>query len=535
MHAKRIILCGGLPVPATAKIEEPIRLNLQPDAHDHERVALRISDLHQPIQRNIPPVFQDLVELAAYVYSADQAVRRSYQDTDTFGAPWRQHLHFHVPVRCPDIWRRADVLEALTSVLEFLGDHFFSFEFSKATAPVPFQQYLDFPSVAPRTPQYDQVVMFSGGLDSLAGAIDEITQERHRVAFVTHIPTPKKRGIIRRLRTELDNLAKPVVPLHVGVEVNKAKSLGKEYTQRTRSFLFASLGATVAQMLGLSSLRFYENGVVSLNLPLCGQAVGGRASRTTHPRVLAGFSQLFSLLNDSKIEVTNPYLWLTKAQIIKRIIDAGHGDLVAQSISCAHTWERSNQQTHCGKCSQCLDRRLAMLAAGAFDRDPAEQYKFNIFTEAPSALDDKILVASYIERARTLQEIKSVEVFIARYPELVRALAFADGLSHQQTAQKFLDLHQRHGREVGDALETITRRHIPDFINHRLPEACLLRIVIDPKTSVQLVAPPAHPNPSHQNRSTFCAALAKFGRSASAAVSGPFLAKATRAVSICTT
>ena len=46
-------------------------------------------------------------------------------------------------------------------------------------------------------------------------------------------------------------------------------------------------------MQGFDLLRFYENGVVSMNLPMSAQVVGTRATRTTHPRVLAGFEQLF--------------------------------------------------------------------------------------------------------------------------------------------------------------------------------------------------------------------------------------------------
>ena len=124
MHAEQTILCGGLALPPKAKAEEPIRLHLL-NGPPGEHVRLRIADLHQSLCRNIPSVYHDLVEIAAYVYSADQAVKRSGQDTDTFGAKWRQRLHFHIPVRCPDFWTRTEVKNALTDVLNFLGDHFF--------------------------------------------------------------------------------------------------------------------------------------------------------------------------------------------------------------------------------------------------------------------------------------------------------------------------------------------------------------------------------------------------------------------------
>lgn len=478
MQTERTILCGGLPLPAKSKVADPIRLHLL-HGPPEQQVNLRIAQLNQTLLRNLPAVYHDLVEIAAYVYAADQAVRRSGQDTDTFGARWRQSLHFHVPVRCLDFWQRTDVVSALAEVLSFLGDHFFAFNFYRASNPVEFQQYLDLQAPDVSSIQYNQVAMFSGGLDSLAGAIDEIVQERNQVAFVTHIPTTKNIGIIRRLRKDLDGLAGPSLPLHVGVEVNKSKSLGKEYTQRTRSFLFASLGAAVAQMLGLHSLRFYENGVISLNLPVCAQVVGGRATRTTHPRVLAGFSRLFSLVSESNFEVTNPYLWHTKADVVRRIINAGQGALIARSVSCAHTWERTIEHNHCGLCSQCLDRRLAMLTAGAYDLDPPENYKFNIFTQTPSKDADRILTASYIERARTLKDIASPTALISQFPEAARALGHIPGVLPHQAAQRIFDLHTRHGREIEAALSAIITRHAPEIVNRSLPGDCLIRIVTD--------------------------------------------------------
>ncbi len=74
------------------------------------------------------------------------------------------------------------------------------------------------------------------------------------------------------------------VPHRNTVQVHKTKELNHEYTQRSRSFLYVSIDATIGRMLNFQSVRFNENGVISLNLPVCAQVVGGRAPRTTHPR-----------------------------------------------------------------------------------------------------------------------------------------------------------------------------------------------------------------------------------------------------------
>src|SRR5262245_12354095 len=132
-------------------------------------------------------------------------------------------------------------------------------------------------------------------------------------------------------------------------------------------------------MSGLDELRFYENGITSLNLPPSAQVVGARASRTTHPRVLAGFRTLMTALCGKPFAVESPFQWDTKADVVRRIADAGCGGLIRLSTSCGHTWAlRTRTHTHCGVCSQCIDRRFAILTAGQGANDPADGYAVDL-------------------------------------------------------------------------------------------------------------------------------------------------------------
>ena len=72
-----------------------------------------------------------------------------------------------------------------------------------------------------------------------------------------------------------------------------------------------------------ADLSFYENGITSFNFPVSEHVLGARASRTTHPRVLADCSKLFSLLADVPFQVQNPYVWKTKTQVVRTIVDQG--------------------------------------------------------------------------------------------------------------------------------------------------------------------------------------------------------------------
>jgi hypothetical protein len=298
-------------------------------------------------------------------------------------------------------------------------------------------------------------------------------------------------------------------PQLLRVEINKSRKLSKEYTQRARSFLYASLGATVAMMLDLRKLSFYENGVVSLNLPVCAQVIGGRATRTTHPRVLAGFQQLFSLLANEPFTVDNPFLWNTKGEVVKKIVAADCGALIAASRSCAHTWETTNQHTHCGVCSQCIDRRFGIIAGLAEEFDPLRQYKLDIFKESPPKDADKIMGAAYLEKAIQCETLKDIPQFIADNPEVRRVLRHVEG-TPTGVAGRIMDLHQRHAKEVTGALKTMLGRNLDGVIKATLPPDCLLRIsyetgspmtmpAAEQETIVQLAPAESVPTPATEN------------------------------------
>lgn len=281
MQNRHHIVCGHMTsVPEVPPKEGILRLWLR-GPEGPEKLTLRIEDIEQHLFRNVPDKFLDLIEIAAYVYCADQAIARGQQDVEVFGENWRRNLHFIVPVRDPEFWRSTSVMECLQDTLGFLSDDWYEFEFRPLKESCPFQCYLD---LCPDNSSFgnpERVVMFSGGLDSLGGAVEETVNQRRNIVLVTHKSTPKLNTRLRALDDALATKVDENRPFHIGVRINKNKTLNREYTQRSRSFLYASLGATISEMLGLSNIRFYENGVISLNLPVCAQVVGGRATRTT--------------------------------------------------------------------------------------------------------------------------------------------------------------------------------------------------------------------------------------------------------------
>jgi len=487
VQTKKFVICGN----ASAKgiSDDPkndIRLRLS-GVQGEGNITLRIEDIHSKMFSSVPAKFHDLLEIATYVYSADQVILRGADDVDNFGDGWRRDLHFVVPVRNPDFWNSAEMKNALTSTLGFLSDDNYEFTFVKLAQDHSIQDYLEFNDAQAIYGKPEQVVMFSGGLDSLAGALDEVLSQQRRVVLVTHKATPKLNTRHKTLRDLLAQKAGDNAPHQISVRVHKKKPMNREYTQRSRSFLFVSIGATIAKMLGLSSVRFYENGVISLNLPVCAQVVGGRATRTTHPKVMKGFQDIMTLVAEAPFTVENPYIWKTKAEVVEQIVKVGCADLIKHSMTCTHTWEMTNQHTHCGLCSQCIDRRFAIIAAKADQYDPIDHYKADVFTQSRNKDDDKIMSASYLERANQVGALENVGQFLAKYAEVNRVLRFLGG-STAQAAQRVFDLYKRHAGEVNSASDEMVRRHATAIRERTMPGDALLRTVHE---SASVISVPA--------------------------------------------
>lgn len=477
MANRHLIRCGGACLPSLSsewKNASILSLCLGQGRHD---VHLGLQRLSDRLFADLPEVVVDLMELAAYVYAADQAVTRGGRVEIEYGERWRRHFRFVVPVRCPNVWRAAPVKDTLTETLSFLSDDDFEFQFTRQQQPLSVGRYLF--NAGKEDTGFEEVVLFSGGLDSLGGAVREILQAQRKIVLVSHRPTntiyARQQALVAALNERL--VGSRCHPLHVAVEVNKGKPLGRDFNQRTRSFLFAAIAAIVARVFGLWRIRFYENGPVSLNLPVSPQVLGGRASRTTHPRVLKGLERLFTALFERAFRVENPFLWQTRKEILLALRTGGYGPLCAGTSSCAHTWEQTAAAPLCGRCSQCVDRRIAALAAGLNDdEDPPGSYRSDVLT-APMRGADLILAERYVGHLLQVDEIVDAAAFLVRYPEVARILRHVDE-TPARAAELALDLYRRHAEGVREGLMVGARTRTDPVVWRNVPVNSLLGITL---------------------------------------------------------
>jgi hypothetical protein len=239
--------------------------------------------------------------------------------------------------------------------------------------------------------------------------------------------------------------------------------------------LFAVLGFVTARLFDADHLSFFENGVVSLNLPPVAQVLGARATRTTHPQTLRGFQDLFSAILEKPFRVQSPFKWLTKAEVIKRIADAELQNLLRHTHSCSRVMDLTKLNPHCGLCSQCIDRRFGVLAAGLANEDPAEAYKIDLFTGVRSGGPDSEMALSYVRMASEINTMTDL-TFFSKYGEANRALDFFDEPA-DIAASKIFALYQRHAAGVCDVVEREIAAKARLIREGSLPADCLLSLV----------------------------------------------------------
>ncbi len=305
----------------------------------------------------VPVAVSELFTLASAIYCLDKvAARRTSTDA------WTRTFAIEFPGSM-DGWKSPH----LKTAMNFLtGDHW-------SFSPQARSGILVSHNIQP-TP--DVVCLFSGGLDSLVGAI-ELLEAGRVVRLVAHHET----GVApRRQRVLADALRQHYGANRVALsqmflrpaprrsEQQTPLPSANETSTRARSLLFIASGLTVAAAIGSHvPVVIPENGFIGLNVPLSTSRLGSLSTRTTHPYFLAELQSVLAGLS-IRNALLNPYRLMTKGEMLRKVQSVGHAhELALLSISCAHPeaarW-RKRPQGNCGYCYPCLIRRASMHEAG---------------------------------------------------------------------------------------------------------------------------------------------------------------------------
>jgi len=475
MSKPRLVVCSGLEIPKTDPLCKGRHVVHLDTLDDEGNVNLHIENVTRAFERNMPDRVVDLLEIAAYVFAADCSARRggAWTNEET-EEPWGRDFHFVVPVREPSFWERDEVQSALIGALRFMSSDTFGFTFRRLQSDRPIQRYLEIGDLED-SPFYEaeRVVMFSGGLDSLAGAV-EVAAAGLPLVAVSHWPAPHLSSLQTSLMQQVrERLPGPI--RHIPVCVNK-HHLDSEASQRTRSFLFSALGVAAASVLHAGGVRFYENGVTTLNWPMAQEVLQSRATRSTHPVTLHRLQEFYRLVTERpQFALDNPFVFNTKTEVVSKIAGAGVPELIGLSASCIHTRRQTSERRHCGVCRQCLDRRIAITAAGQEAHEWEGDYRSDVFTGPREGDYEHNIAVDYARFASDLDQLEVSEIG-SRY---IRELTLATRYYEHQTevAQRFIDMHKRHAKSVWQVLDAQLAAHVSDLRAGRLDRTSLLGMI----------------------------------------------------------
>jgi hypothetical protein len=471
----RLFLCSGAGIgkgDSRAKGREVVPLDaIGPDPS----VNVRIEDVAKIFLQNLPPRLADLLEIASYIYAADCATNRGVAWSQDSVEAWGRDFHFIIPVRDLGFWNKPPVRGLLTQILKFLSDDDYFFSFCRLKRERPLQEYMELGgSTDWPFDGVERVLMFSGGLDSLAGAV-EMAKQGSKLVLVSHrtVPTMSRR---QRLLFEEMKRIYSIPMIHIPVWINKATRFGREHTQRTRSFLYSAVGAVVAESVKATGVRFFENGVVSLNLPVADEVLRARASRTTHPQALDMLGRFYSLIMGQAFTIDNPYLLNTKAEIVSRIAENGGTSLICHTLSCSHTFFKTRNQPHCGACSQCIDRRFAVLGAGLESYDPATDYEVDVFSGPRKEGIERSIAVDYVRHGLELNRMPEEAIAAKFNLHLTRAVKSMPNRS--AVAKQLIEVHKRHGANVHRVLTEQIQKNAANLLDEKLEPTSLLALVV---------------------------------------------------------
>lgn len=317
--------------------------------------------------RNPSDLAQDFLLVAATVYALDKLVLRS-QAPDC----WTRRLDVVIPVANTAVWN--SISGTANECLSYLSGDQWTVNFIKRSSSLIRRRRRQRQArIRPRFARGAAACLFSGGLDSLIGAIDWL--EAHpgeSLALVGH-HDPGIGGALSDQKSLLQ-----------GIEASYSGRLsatlvgighggkGPEITLRSRSLLFIALGLVIADHLGDGTpLLIPENGTIALNVPLTPSRRGSCSTRTAHPFFLDLLRKWLSGIGlDHPLE--NLLIDKTKGEAVSKCLNRPLLEAVFRnSVSCAkrgHTSTWINKSANgCGRCMPCIYRRAALHASGLDD------------------------------------------------------------------------------------------------------------------------------------------------------------------------
>lgn len=484
MYPPQVILCNGAEPPQKSECgnAEPLHLEYRNLPNVVQNVNLRLPRFTNNIY-HFPARVLDLIELAAYVFCGDRLVSRGPKDAVEYHR-WSRSLHFVVRVRDYEFWKQPCVQNMLSEALCFMsGDRSYSFTFEQGEQQT--QEHLfDQDGFNVRGREVTRVSLFSGGLDSLTGVLSMLHTTNDNICLVSH---RSQTGTVRTQRALTTAIAEAypgrIFPYTFHCTLSGEHAV--EETQRTRAFLYGSIAYAISQALECNSFSVCENGITAMNLPRRQDMMNARASRTAHPKTLGLLSRLFTAVSGTAIALNNPMFWRTKAELFNELSLCGQLHLGQSSVSCSKTFQNLEQATHCGGCSQCIDRRFAAYAASAEESDHTGLYALDFIRDSIEDGEVRTGLVDYVRQARSFARSNIDHFYKERLSELADLVPYVGVQDVNEAVECIWNLCRRHGINIENAL--VRMRAVNDSPFSLVPENSFLQLMNDREYMKELV------------------------------------------------
>jgi 7-cyano-7-deazaguanine synthase in queuosine biosynthesis len=425
---------------------------------------------------DLPNNIIDLLHIASYMFCADRLVSRGENDS-VMNNSWAREFQFNIPVLDLKFWNNKELQQKLIESLIFMtGDRQFLFNFIQADAkyfkpPAPyFKSLFDDDIVEINSPEKFNIMLFSGGLDSLAGAVEFLNSSPDsKLLLVNHNSHSSVKQIQSALSKYLsDNFQNRIINYSFKCHLTKIQS--REETQRTRMFLYSSIAFAISNFFNQDSFYVFENGITSINLPLQPDLINSRASRTTHPKTLGLLNEFFNCFN-KKFKILAPFYNKTKEDIFKIIDEHDQKKLISSTISCSST-RISHTSKHCGCCSQCIDRHFAAYASLLQDSDVQYDHDF-IYMNCSNKTKMQLL---NILRLACADKFQSLNEFFQNFPsEIADVIEYWPCDDASESFQEIYNLFSRYSVSILKAAKLMQDNH--ELLYLKQPKYSLLAII----------------------------------------------------------
>lgn len=314
---------------------------------------------------------------SVYIHLIDNLLPRNEIAVDN----WLREINVLIPVSNPIVWNKNSNL--IVEALNFLTGDEWNIEFYQLESDYFVNSELELEEDI----NIEKVCLLSGGLDSLAGAIDLINNDNN-ILFVSHFDGAgaidgEQKKIFDKLKASVSNKNLYLSQFHV--YPSDYLFYSSDSNQRARSILFLGFALFHAINFNVNEIVLPENGLISINLPLNESRTSSNSTRTTHPYFIKKLEQ-FIFQVGINISIVNPYQYKTKGEMLDKCLDKDLLNLlINRTISCSHykrrgPWTRQVGINNCGYCIPCLIRRasiyhynnLATIETYGVDLDPIE-------------------------------------------------------------------------------------------------------------------------------------------------------------------